>query len=120
MDYKQKYLKYKKKYLILKNQLGGLNCNKDDNNQKMCSKNKSCVWEQQKGKCNDKLEAECKGNQKECSKLKECKWDISSRTETIGCMPKTAQTLKERDVAFATILKEGKKFQRPNSSNAGR
>jgi hypothetical protein len=120
MDYKEKYLKYKKKYLILKNQLGGLNCKAFDNNPDLCKKDKSCVWEPTKSRCDDKPDAVCKGNQPECRKLKECKWDTSIRTGVLGCMPKTVQTVKERDEAYAKMVKEHEKFTRPNSSNTRR
>ena len=75
MDYKEKYLKYKKKYLMLKNQLGGVLC-KNNTSKQTCT-DKKCTWIPPKGT------ALAKCQQKPCSSLTKqqctsegtgCKW----------------------------------------------
>ena len=52
MYYKDKYLKYKKKYLELQKQLGGMNPSKEvpigciyNYNSEKCNQNENCVWD---------------------------------------------------------------------------
>jgi hypothetical protein len=59
MDYYQKYIKYKTKYLELKKLIGGdprkevVNCNANDNNKKACNKVAGCVYKKD-GICKQK------------------------------------------------------------------
>ena len=71
MDYKEKYLKYKKKYLMLKNQLGGVPC-KNNTNTKTCNADENCTWILP-GKCKEKSCDSLK-HQKCTSRNAECKW----------------------------------------------
>jgi hypothetical protein len=76
MDYKEKYLKYKKKYLILKNQLGGLNCNNIA--EQACFEKRGCVWKPKKTRNDPPSHCQkkhCDGRIKfGCDITKGCKW----------------------------------------------